>query len=372
MSMFKCCLIVFLLLLTGCSDQHILEDLGMIHTVTFDLADEDEKYSKSPKLKIAASIPVTSERVKDVRELLVATAASSKDARSKFASMTNRQVVSGQLQNTLFGQSLSESGLWPHIDTLVRDPAIGQRVRLAITKDEAYEIIKKEYKSRPRTGEYISELLEKAVESNSIPRITVYHFSRDYFDDGIDPVMPMLKQDDDNIVIEGIALFQDDKYITKISPEKGTLFVLSYKDMSGGTLNIKLNEAEENQELVMLSAVNGKRKIQAKKVGDKQYEVTLNLEVKGSVLEYIGDKTISDDKDRAKLEDTLSNYVKTEVEKIITTMQENQVDSIGIGKFVRNSITYDEWKSLDWREVFPTVRINTEAKVVIKEFGKFK
>jgi spore germination protein len=372
MSMHKVCYIMVILFLTGCSDQHILEELGMIHTVTYDFADDDEKYSKNPELKVSVAIPVTSERVKEEREVLVTNAASSKDARGKFGAMTNRQIVSGQLQNSMFGQTLAESGLWEHIDTLVRDPAIGQTVRLITTKGNAYDIIKKEYKARPRTGEYISELLEKAVDANVIPRVTVYHFTRDYFDDGIDPVMPMLKQEEDNIVIDGIALFQDDKYITRISLEKGTLFVLSYKDVSGGNLNIKLNEDEENQELVMLTAVIGKRKIRAEKVGNKQYQVNLTLEIEGSVLEYIGDKTLSDDKDREKLEAELSDYVKNEVEKIITTMQENKVDNIGIGKFVRNSITYDEWKSLDWHEVFPTVTVITEAKIVIKEFGKFK
>ncbi|MBE4908466.1 Ger(x)C family spore germination protein [Bacillus luteolus] len=372
MSVYRFFFLVFILFLTGCSDQHILEDLGMIHTVTYDLADDGEKYSKNPKLKVSVSIPVTSERVKEDRELLVTTAASSKDARSKFAAMTNRQIVSGQLQNSLFGEALAKGGLWPHIDTLVRDPAIGQTVRLIIANQDAYEVVNQHYKARPRTGDYISNLLEQSVNGNAIPRVTVYHFTRDYFDDGIDPVMPMLKNEGDNIVVAGIALFQDDKYITKISPEKGTLFVLSYKDISGGNLNIKLNEGEENQELVMLTAVIGNRKIRAKKIQDRHYEVSLTLEVEGSVLEYIGDKTISDDKDRAKLEEDLSYYVKTEVGKLIATMQENKVDSIGIGKFVRNAITYEEWKSLDWHEVFPTVKVNTEAKVVIKEIGKFK
>lgn len=372
MSVYKFYFIVFILFLAGCSDQQVLEELGMIHTVTYDLADKSEKYSKNPELKVSVSIPVTSKRVKEDRELLVTTAASSKDARSKFATMTNRQIVSGQIQNSLFGQSLAEGGLWSHIDTLVRDPAIGQTVKLITTKEDAFEIIKKQYKARPRTGDYISDLLEQSVANNVVPRVTVYHFTRDYFDDGIDPVMPMIKQEADNIVIDGIALFQNDKYITKISTDKATFFVLTYKDISGGNLNIKLNEGEENQEIIMLTAVIGKRKIRAKKIKDRQYEVNLSLQVEGSVLEYIGDKTLSDDKDRAKLEESLSNYVITEVDNLIAKMQENKVDSIGIGKFVRNSITYDEWKSLDWHEVFPTVTINTEAKVVIKEVGKFK
>lgn len=43
-----------------------------------------------------------------------------------------------------------------------------------------------------------------------------------------------------------------------------------------------------------------------------------------------------------------------------------------VGKNVRNSLSYEEWNKLDWDKAYPNADIRISARVVIKDFGKFK
>ena len=367
-------LVVTIILLTGCADQRILEELGFTHTVSYDVADKDS-YEDNRMLRIGLSIPIASDEVKETREILVTNANSSKEARTKLSTETDRILVSGQLRNTLFGDELARKGIWDLIDTLVRDPAVGQNTKIIVVSGEAYEILKKDYKQHPRTGEYIDRLIDKEVNSQAIPDVTIYHFTRDYFDDGIDPVAPLLKENGEHLIVDGIALFNSDKYVTSIESSKAMLFSILTKNFKEGQISVNLtgNDEEKDKEMVMFSSVISKRKIHAVKSNDEsQFKVNIKITIHGSVLEYIGEKKLGDDVARQELENEMSKYIKMETEKMITYMQEHNVDSIGIGKYVRNSLNFEEWQELDWNEVYPKVEVAVDAELKIKDYGKFK
>ncbi|MNC76546.1 hypothetical protein D3C75_1282890 [compost metagenome] len=56
---------------------------------------------------------------------------------------------------------------------------------------------------------------------------------------------------------------------------------------------------------------------------------------------------------------------------MVKQMQEHNVDSLGIGAYVRNRMNYKEWTSLNWREMYPQIEVECHTKVVIKDYGKY-
>ncbi|MGO4376540.1 Ger(x)C family spore germination C-terminal domain-containing protein, partial [Paenibacillus sp. MCAF20] len=105
--------------------------------------------------------------------------------------------------------------------------------------------------------------------------------------------------------------------------------------------------------------------------GDGVPRVQIRMVVKGSVLEYVGALKIGEDQDRHKLEKLVAEYVTLQAKKLIANMQQHKADSLGIGKHVRNSMSYAEWKSLNWDEVYPRIEVSCSTEVVIKNYGKF-
>src|SRR5687768_13925788 len=96
--------VLLICMLTGCAnDQRILEDLGMIQSNAYDLAENN-------KLRVVTSIPVArpDAKTKSGRMVLSTITDSSKSARLSFSRKTELLVVSGQLRNALFGMSLAK------------------------------------------------------------------------------------------------------------------------------------------------------------------------------------------------------------------------------------------------------------------------
>jgi spore germination protein len=233
-------------------------------------------------------------------------------------------------------------------------------------------MLKKNFSSHPRTGQYIDRLLEKETKAQNIPEVSLYEFTRDLLDDGIDPVAPILKQTEKDIIIDGIGLFKNDKYITKIKPEKVLIFSILSDTIKGGETSIDLGEIGRENESVMFSSLISKREIKVKSNAmQNRFTVNINIEIKGSVLEYIGELKINKGKDRKELEKLISEYFSKETKEMIETMKEHKVDSVGLGKYVRNSLPYNEWKKLKWDEVYPDLEVNCNAKVKIKDYGKW-
>lgn len=358
-------IIILAALLTGCAkDQRILEDLAMSQSASYD-ADEGNK------IKVGLSIPIAASDSRVQRMMLTTVANTGKEARITFARKTELKVVSGQLRNTLYGIELAKKGIEKHIDTLLRDPSIALRVKVTIVEGVASELLGKSHKQHADTGQYIERMIQKESAKNNIPRGTLHEFSRDINDDGIDPILPIVKDAGENVEIAGIALFQDNRYKMKIPAKKGVLFHLFMKSFNQGEISMNLGGSASNQEIVMLNSLLNKRKVKVHQLEGNRFKVDITASIRGTVLEYTGDYNLTKKKEREKLEKKISEYLVSEANRMIKEMQEQNVDSLGLGQYVRNSLSYAEWNKLNWRKVYPEIEIVCHAKVLIKSYGKY-
>lgn len=357
--------IVLMFLLSGCkSDERILERLGMVQTSSYDLSDDD-------MLKVTSSIPVVNPESQSRRELLMTEADSIKEARLLISRKTELFVVSGQLRNVLFGLNLTKAGLGGYLDTLMRDPSVALGVRVTVVDGDAGTLLSKDYKQHADTGQYIDHLLQKESGSNSIPQITLYDFSRDYNDDGIDPIAPIIQEMEDHVVIEGIACFEKDRYRMKIPAADGMTFALLRGSLKQGEVALDLGESGGRKRIVMFSSLVSQRKLKVIRSENPQFKVKINVFIQGSVLEYTGSRALQNKAERQELENEISAKLSSEGNKIIRNLQQHHVDSLGIGQYVRNSLSHREWKETDWSKVYPLIEIEFHPKVIIKDYGKY-
>ncbi|OMF21635.1 hypothetical protein BK132_32335 [Paenibacillus sp. FSL H8-0259] len=358
-------LLLLPLLLTGCkSDERILEKLGLVQTASYDLAENN-------RIKVTSCVPVIDPDSSARRELLSTVSDSIKEARIMFSRQTDLTVVSGQLRDALFGLKLAKAGLGDYIDTLLRDPSIALGVKVTIINGDAGEILAKDYEPHTDTGRYINHLLEKEAAGNSIPNTTLYEFSRDYNDDGIDPVAPIVKDSGDKAVIDGIALFQEDRYRMKIPAQDGIFFGLFRDDLRQGEAALHLGEKDGRQVVVMFSSLLNSRKVKVHRLGPGRFKVELLANIQGSVLEYTGHHYLNKAGVRQQLERDIADVIMAKAKEMVSQMQQHNVDSLGIGIQIRNTLSYKEWNQMNWREVYPQVEIECKAKVTIKDYGKY-
>ncbi|WGU94018.1 Ger(x)C family spore germination protein [Paenibacillus dendritiformis] len=353
--------------LTACRDQNILEQIGFIRSIAFDSAGQTPEGEQL--LEVTISIPKSNQQEKLTLSTVARTA---KEARMRFNRQNNRKLVNGQMRNILFGLEVTRKGTWRHLDTLLRDPSVGSKIHIVIVDGKAKELLETSYPHYPTTGEYIDKLLHSVIESSMIPEVSMYSFIRDLFDDGIDPVAPVMKANPETLEVAGIALFRGEQYVGQIPAPKGLLLSMLRSSSPNGEMMFQLEGEGGKKEHVMLGSMSNKRTVSVYHRNGRDLEIRVDLEIGGSVLEYTGKLSSRHDENQRRLERLMSEYVKKEAEEMIRSVQEKKVDPFGFGQYARNRIGFKAWKALDWHETFPDVKVTVNPKVRIKESGKME
>ncbi|MBN8203455.1 Ger(x)C family spore germination protein [Bacillus sp. NTK034] len=354
-----CCLF-----LTSCRGSNIIEELAILGAVSYDMSG-----SKENPIKTTVHFPTVTKDGMFETTILTANGKSSHDTFLKLQNLTNLKIVGGQ-STILFGEELAKNGLINVVKTFTRDPEVSTRVKFAIVEGKAEDLLKKKMPSVTDNAEYLYTLIDKLGAQNKVLNTNKYRYLRDYYDDGIDPVLPVFSNEGENIEFKGLGTFKGDQYVTLLNLNETQILNLLSGNIKDGKLMISINkeESEENYQL-FLSSINSDNE---KKVNTGDMSVEVNLDLKGSVLEYTGTMDISEEKYQKKLEKQVEQYLITNSKKLLTKLKEYQTDPIGMGTLVRNSVSYERWNKMNWEEIYPNLDVKVKVKVNLINTGKSK
>lgn len=360
-------ILVCVFIVTGCAQKRIIDDLALVNAIGYDFSEDPNN-----PLKVTSTFPIITKDGKYDRKTIIVQAESGKETREKTKYQTNLQLESGQLRVALFGSDVAKKGIFPILNTLVRDPSIGTRVRLALGKNGASEILTLQIESEGQNATYLEQFISKMnIESRRI-NYNIFQFLRDYYDDGIDPILPVFKVEKKNIGFDGMGVFQEDKLIDTLNPIQSRLLFLMRKEIQNGVLVHEIVLEDEEKESIMLSYDQTEHRIEVTSASNNRRAATIYVEILGDVLEYTGKADISDPKIQAKIEKLISEYINKKGKDLILQFQELQVDPLGIGQYIRNNMKYKDWKALNWRDAYQNMNIEIKAVVKINSSGKWK
>jgi spore germination protein len=363
----KCILFIFIFLLTACAEQRIIDDLALINAVGYDLTDNETN-----PLKLTITFPIITKDGKYDRKTIMVEGKTSKEAREKVRFKTNYKLESGQVRVSLFGKGLAKEGLLPNLHSLVRDPSIGTRLKLALAEDEASDVLMLQIKNEGQNATYLEQFLTKLNRENFRTNYNIYQFLRDYYDDGIDPILPVFKVEKNNITYNGIGLFHEDKLIEILKPSEASYLFLFREEMKKGVFVEQIDVGDEEQASIMLNYELKNHHIEVPSTPNKPKEASIYIELIGDVVEYTGKENVSDPKIQRRIETIITKKINMEGKKLIKKLQKLKVDPLGINRYVRNNMNYNEWKALDQYKSYQDMNINIETKVIINSSGKWK
>ncbi|SEM64045.1 Ger(x)C family spore germination protein [Paenibacillus sp. OV219] len=370
--MLKFAIICMMLLLAGCVEQKRLEDLGMVTSAAADLAQNQEKDASSMKINVAIAIPIAGQTKGTQMNIIQTTAESTKEARRKLNRKVSQQLVSGQLQNLLFGEELAKHGIMHHLDSYRRDYSVSERMRLIITEGSSVQLLMHPYRRIASISDAISALMLTEQKANVLPAGTLHDFIRDYFDDGIDPILPQIALKQDAIEVSGIALFKDERYVSNIDPDQSITFFMLLRSFKNGEVLVHIKDSSSTHpERAMLTSLISERKLSVRRAdnGVTPPEVDFKIKLEGIMLEYIGELKLEKEAAKKQLIAELQETLQSEMVGIVRRLQQLGTDSLGIGIAVRNSMSYGAWKKLNWEQVYPKTKVNVRLQLQIKDFG---
>lgn len=343
-----------LLLLSGCVEKEILDDIAIEIARGYDFEDEN---------KIRGTMLVYNfQPDKSIENTLLSTSAStSRELVNKLQEQSSDPLSEGSIEVFLFGKTLASEGFIDYIDAPLRNASIGARLFLVIVDGNAQDLLKGNYGNRGNAI-YISNLLNHNIKNQNLPKTNLQLFFNDYYQLGKSVYLPQIKKiADDKLEINGISFFKTEKIklVDTIDNEKMFYFKLLVDKFSEGTHKVQSGDDE-----AIVKSITSTHKMKLTK--RDPYMVTVHIKIKGIIREYTGPGILTKEVIR-KYEKKMEEEVNKESEALIKRFQEHEIDPIGFGYFIKSRTRGfgldKKWEESD-RYKNITVKVKTDVKIV--------
>ncbi len=348
----KLILICLVLLLTGCVDKEIIDDINIEVAVGYDLLEGSGKEKYRGTILFQEFQPDKSL----INRTFSGDGALRQDLILDVAKQSSEPVVTGGLKLAIFGPEMAKKGVYDLIDSFQRDASIGARLFVVTSEGKSEDILKGNYGTRGNST-YIYNLIQHNIEQRDIPTTNLHLASRDFYQKGRDPFLPRIRQiSNEKVEIAGISLFQDDKEVEILPVEQMFFFKLLVDKYSEGNFDVKLSENE-------LAAV---KSIKSKHIIDfKGKKVTFHIKIRGIVQEYTG-KALTPEALK-RIEKNLQTQIESECLKLLKKFQELGIDPVGLGHRMKTKNRNFDFKK--WKDDYKNLSFEVKCDVVIQETG---
>ncbi|MDZ5473119.1 Ger(x)C family spore germination protein [Bacillus sp. 31A1R] len=361
-------IIILLIPVTGCVEKNQLEQLGLITAVGFDYSD------KKDVIKGTAVLQTFDPQMKNISNIISDEGKTSKGIRENENLKSNNKLVSGQLRVVVFGEEVAKDGTGRLVDTLNRDATIGNMLYISVAKGTAEDLLKKnKIEASQNLGTYLYQLIKQNVEEELVISPTLYEYNHSFYDEGKDPVIPILKLDAGDIVISGAGLFKDDQYIEELKLNKLFFLKVLIDQYKAGALELELpidelkkfikDDVSDKEKLILtVDNINSNRKIKLLDKEKPKFSVEVNLETR--VLEISENVDLGNPEVVKILKKITEKEIKKEMSNLIAHFQNLGIDPVGFGNFYNSRVRGKNFKQEEWREMLKTaefdIRINNK------------
>ncbi|WP_219835684.1 Ger(x)C family spore germination C-terminal domain-containing protein [Paenibacillus sp. R14(2021)] len=207
---------------------------------------------------------------------------------------------------------------------LLRDPQIGSGVYLSVASGQSNNILTRKNPEVSKIGKYLSLLIQHNVTTGFLLPPTLQAFTHDYYIVGKDPTLPIIEQKKDDIKLNGVAVFKEDRMVMKVDQDKLFYLKLMSAPVKSGNVELALSEA-----VITLDH----RKVNNLNVVIAPFNLYEGL--KASVLDMSEQLSLTEPAVSNRLSLIIEQKIENEMMVLIQRLQEETVDPIGFGSKYR-------------------------------------
>ncbi|WP_042347963.1 Ger(x)C family spore germination protein [Bacillus massiliigorillae] len=351
--------VCFLLLLTGCADPRVIDDVNMAQAVGYD------KIGKE-KIEGIFIIPVFKPETKGESLVLRAESKLSGDLLGHASKKSAFPVVVGQLRILLISEEIAkEFGVRDIIDYSYRDPTVGDRVLVAIVKGKVNDLIMtKSPQSNLNIGIYITNMIvQNYVNYNGIPT-NLHFYMKDSFQDNGDAFLPYVKKEKDEITVSGVAVLHKNKMVGRVSTNRMFILKTLKEKHKHGIFQFTTNHSKNRD--AVIENITGAAKYTFKKEKNS-YSMLVKLNVKGEIKKMSQSEGIMTKEMLKHLNKDMEREVNKQAYDILINFQKQGLDPLKLkNKFLaKQTHIRDE----EWNNIYPKMKIKVESEAKIIHMG---
>lgn len=348
-------------LLSGCWDQHDIDELDMPIAAGYDV-------DAGGNMVVSSLIPNASQEAQRSYHVDTAVGITVGEARRARSFNSGKTYDVASVRVLLYGEELSRQGLTGPMDAVARRPQIADYVPLAIVRGTAEDLLNVSTKDYPNIGLALISLLENTKRDNFTVKTSVHEFNRQVQTTGENPVCPLLQAEKDHASIVGCAIFKKDKMIGDLDPDQTRCLLLLRGEEREGYVSYTLREDGETDRGSLL--MKNRRELQlTRENGKLYYKINISLE---GVLEERGiPRPLTDQQHYLqKIEDQLAYDLQRECNQLLAYVeQEFALDCFDLSRHalarwrpeLEDSIEDHFWEMAE---------IDVKVKVKIKGVGQ--
>ncbi|MDP4164028.1 MAG: Ger(x)C family spore germination protein, partial [Bacillota bacterium] len=350
-------LVLNLLLLSGCIQQKSLEKQGLITAIGYDL-DKGE-------IKGTSVIHRFDPMLQNSTDVITEKAKTSKGLRQEQNLQTSHKLVAGQLRIVVYSKELAKKGINQLVDTLNRDPTIGNMVYLTVCEGAASDLIlNNKIDKSLNLGTFLFNLIKQNVDDEQLLSPTLHEFNHNYYDFGKDPVLPIFDLRNGQIVVSGVGLFQDDRLLDELEPQKLFYLKILAVPYKAGSVEIKFNPKTFSKYLLKtagqrqtefykqlyITVDNIKTKKKIKLIDKKNLRFSVDVELESRILEMTEPIEVGNPAAIKLIEGEMGKAIKKEIERLLSRLQKVGTDPIGFGNEYKTHLRGEKFTKKMWRK----------------------
>lgn len=354
--------------LSGCWDAQDLEDLSIPIAVAYDTSATGPSYPVG-NIEITTLMPVVDPEVKSKFKVEEVTGIEVGYTRNQRAYISTKTFIIGMVQVAIFGEEAAAAGLNPIADTIYRSPQTPNAVMLAVAEGKANEVLKTPIEDSANIGVYLKDLLRKGQQKAFVLTTNLHELIKESATIGDNPVLPLIKIENQKVVIAGSAIFKKDKLIGKVDTQDTVALVMLRGAKCRGYIPFVIMKDGQIADKGTVMVTN-KRKVKVERQGDDfTFQVTITLA--GHLVGHTSKILFTDDQEMLKvIEDKVASDTKRNCEKFINKMQEEfQVDCIGLTSYALAKWRNELQDKVD-EGFIENTHINVDVEVKLDNIGE--
>lgn len=350
-------IIVLSTFITACGDINIVNNIKLVQTIGYDAVENG--------VQSGAVIANYEEKGNTKLEYFVTESKSIYDSMPRLNTKLDFPIEYGQLRMALFGDRFARNGIKTAIDSLIRDPKISSRMHLGVADRNALEILNiAEIKRDPY---FLSDMIQQNIKQGNLPLMNLHVTFFNFYGEGRDVFLPYFTVEREEIIIDGLALFKGDKFITKIGIRDAFILKLLLENSKNGSVMVPVRGPKQKRDdYFLINSIDSKSTFKVIGTGSPasvSIRVKLNAQVK-DIPQWID---LTSEYQLASLEKSMEVYFEKEIQKFISLCKRNDVDPLGLADLIRSRS--HEWNAGEFQDQYEALKTTVNVNVRIIRTG---
>lgn len=277
----------------------------------------------------------------------------------------DKELDFGHCKLYLLGEKLVDQDYTTIMRWLTRRRDVQSTAYMAVGQPDANSVLQIAPPAERYPGNTIFLMFGKdGTQSSYLVRVYLFDFIRRIEEKGIDPVLPVIRGENEGYVITRLALMDKSKRVLTLNPGETE----TYDQIRNRSRKSTVTALKDGVTLVLsVSSISSSYRIVTKGAGDPVIKLHLNV---SGIFEEAPLGIYNED--WKALEATFNRSIKTEFEKLLVKVQKTGTDPFGFGLRYRATHAGNAKTWADWLKLYPKLTFDVTVRTTIDGTGMVK